>query len=307
MQMQNLVEPQRQSPAFGQSTVSNRPARFVAISTVGRRLVHQVEIVAPHLELAVIEGESGVGKENLARVLHSRSTFARSSFTRCDAREWLLTEIDSHFLSGFTYLDRIDLLGVPGQALLLRVVKSLQSRPAGSFALVASSESSLRSLALEGSLLSDLAFRFASIRFAVPPLRERREDIAPLAALFLERLTERYHLQRLRLAPGAAARLLQHDWPGNARELASVLESAVLESANGLIHAEDLPIVGPAVPASRLTLLAPQVLSLDAVILNHIRLVLDLNHGNKLKSARQLGISRSTLYRLLDGDRNPSC
>jgi DNA-binding NtrC family response regulator len=307
MPMQTMVKSKLHSPVLERPTISPGRSLFFAISSAGRRLVHQAEIVAPHLELAVIEGESGVGKQTLARLLHSRSTFARSTFNRCDAREWLLSDIDSQFLTGFTYLDRIDLLAAPGQALLLRVLKSLQSRPTGNFAIVGSSESSLRSMASEGRFLPDLALRFATIRFAVPPLRERREDIAPLAALFLERLCARYRLPRLSLAPGATARLLQHDWPGNARELSSVLESALLESADGIIHVEDLPIVAAPIPAPRIPLLAPQVLNLDAVIHNHIHLVLDLNHGNKLRSARQLGISRSTLYRILGEDLNPSC
>lgn len=308
MPMSNLVKPpQPLAPTFDLATVGPRPTLFIAISAAGRKLVRQAEIVAPHLQLAVIEGEPGVGKQTLARLLHRRSARARSSFNRCDAREWLLSEIDPQFLAGFTYLDRIDLLAAPGQALLLRVLKSLQNHPSGAFTLVASSESSLRNLASEGRFIPDLAFRFAAIRFAVPPLRERREDIVPLATLFLEQLSERYRVPSLRLAPGANARLLRHDWPGNARELSCVLESAVLESADGIIRAEDLSIVNAPVPAPRIPVLPQLDLNLDAVIHHHIRLVLDLNHGNKLKSARQLGISRSTLYRMLDSDPNPSC
>ncbi|WP_348265261.1 sigma 54-interacting transcriptional regulator [Telmatobacter sp. DSM 110680] len=306
MPMQTLVKSQPRFPAADRPGATPRATQFLAISTSGCRLVQQVATVAPHLELAVIEGESGVGKETLARVLHAQSAFARSNFFRCDVREWLLRDIDPEFLTGFTYLDRIDLLAAPGQALLLRVLKSLQSCPAGRLGLVASSETSLRDMALNGSFLPDLAFRFTAIRFSIPPLRERREDIAPLAALFLERLSERYRIPRFCFAPGTTARLLQHDWPGNARELFSVLESAVLESANGLIRAEDLPIVAAAVPLSHIRFQPPTVLNLDAVIQNHIRLVLDLNHGNKLKSARQLGISRSTLYRLLEVEAQPS-
>ena len=94
MPMQTLVKPQSLSSS-DLSSVNVRPTLFLAISTVGRRLIHQVEIVAPHLELVVIEGESGVGKQTLARLLHSQSNFARSVFKRCDTREWLLNEIDS--------------------------------------------------------------------------------------------------------------------------------------------------------------------------------------------------------------------
>jgi two-component system response regulator AtoC len=156
-------------------------------------------------------------------------------------------------------------------------------------------------MASEGDYLPDLAFRLTAIRFAIPPLRERREDIALLAEFFLERISVRYHLPRLRLSPGAIARLLQHDWPANARELSSVLESAVLSSSDGSIRSENLTIVPPLAPTPQLPPTSLQALNLDAVILNHIHFVLDLNHGNKLKTARQLGISRSTLYRMLEG------
>ncbi len=302
MPMQNLVESHHRSHPSDLSTVSPVQSPFLAISTAGRRLVRQAEIVAPHLTLALIEGEPGVGKQSLARLLHRRSTLAHSTFNCCDAREWLLSEIDPQSLTGFTYLDRIDLLGAPGQALLLRVLKSLQYRTAGTLTLVASSESSLREMVAEGRFLPDLAFRFAAIRFTVPPLRERREDIAPLAALFLDRLGERYRLSPLCLARDATERLLQHDWPGNVRELSSVLESAALESSSGILRAEDLPIVAaPLSAAPSAPVPSPQPLNLDDVIHNHILFVLNLNHGNKLKSARQLGISRSTLYRLLAG------
>ena len=307
MTMQNLTS-QPHIPAAHLASSGRNPLQpsFTAISTAGRKLMQQAEIVAPHLQFALIEGEPGVGKHAFAQLLHSRTTFARSSFNRCDACEWLLTQVDPQFLSGFTYLDRVDLLAAPGQALLLRILKSLQDRPDGTFALVASSERSLRQMASEGQFLPDLAFRLTAIRFAIPPLRDRREDIAPLAAFFLERISARYRMSPLRLAPGATAHLLQHDWPANARELSSVLESAVLSSSDGLIRPEDLTIVPPLSTAPRSTPTSLQVLNLDAVILNHIHFVLDLNHGNKLKTARQLGISRSTLYRLLEADSHSS-
>ena len=300
MSAQNLLQPQHIRSRTSDFSRPQHP--FVAVSNAARRLIHQVEVVAPQLQIAVIEGEPGVGKQTFAELLHSRSPHAQSAFRRCDAREWLLAEVDPHFLSGFIYLDRVDLLAAPGQALLLRMLRSLQNCPAATFALVASSESSLRDMAGEGRFLPDLAFRLTAIRFVVPPLRQRREDIAPLATFFLDSISARYHLPRLSLAPGAAACLLQHDWPANARELSSVLESAVLNAAHGIIHAEDLAIVPTPLASPRPARPSPQVLNLDALILNHIRMVLDLNHGNKLKTARQLGISRSTLYRLLGAD-----
>jgi len=303
----------------------------VGVSAAWRKLLMQAEMAAPHLQVAAIEGEHGTGKQTLARYLFSRSPLAAGAFQRRDAREWLATDADPSTLAGFTYLDRVDLLAPPGQGLLLGVLKSLQDRPPGRAVLLASSQSSLRQMAGQGLLLPDLAFRLTTIRFAIPPLRQRREDIAPLAQFLLDRICARYQQRPVVLGPGTLARLLQYAWPGNVRELAGTLENALLQADNGVIRALDLALpdhFGPssnpqfdaAFPAgsapnpalnpwagfssgAALSLdaqSAPRAdLSLDAVIRLHVQYVLDLNRGNKLRTARQLAISRSTLYRIL--------
>ncbi len=298
--------------------------QVVGVSAAWRKLLVQAEMAAPHLQIAAIEGEHGTGKQTLARYLFSRSPLAATSFQRRDAREWLATDADPSTLAGFTYLDRIDLLAPPGQGLLLGVLKNLQDRPPGRAVLLTSSQTPLRQMAGQGLLLPDLAFRLTAIRFAIPPLRQRREDIAPLAQFLLDRICARYQQRPVVLGPGSLARLLQHSWPGNVRELASVLENALLQADNGVIRPADLALpdslapafephlaVGPAVnpwanpSAVPAPLLDPQAaaraadLSLDAVIRQHVQYVLDLNRGNKLRTARQLAISRSTLYRIL--------
>lgn len=288
------------------------PSAFqvVGVSAAWRKLLMQVEMAAPHLQVAAIEGEHGTGKQTLARYLFTHSPFAGSSFQRRDAREWLATDGDATTLAGFMYLDRVDLLAPPGQGLLLGALKTLQDRPPGRAMIVASSQTSLRQMAGQGILLPDLAFRLTAIRFAVPPLRQRREDIPPLAQFLLDRLCSRYQLRPVVFASGTLARLLQHGWPGNVRELSSVLEMAVLEAANGVIKPSDLALPEGPHSQPRFDLpspanLGPQLaaqpsdLSLDTVIRQHVQYVLDLNRGNKLRSARQLAISRSTLYRIL--------
>lgn len=274
--------------------------QVVGVSAAWRKLMMQAEMAAPHIQVAAIEGETGTGKQTLARYLFSRSPLAGSSFQRRDAREWLVADADPSTLVGYTYLDRVDLLAPPGQGLLLGVLKTLQDRPIRRAVVLASSQTSLRQMAGQGLLLPDLAFRLTAVRFAIPPLRQRREDIAVLAQSLLDRICKRYQQCPAVLAPGALARLLQHSWPGNVRELASVLETALLETANGVIRAADLALpsiveapseVQPAVRAESLVL--------DAVIRHHVQFVLDLNRGNKLRAAHQLGISRSTLYRIL--------
>ena len=260
-------------------------------------------MAAPHVQVAAIEGEHGTGKHTLARFLYRCSPLAGSSFQRRDAREWLVSDVDPVHLAGFTYLDRVDLLAPPGQGLLLGVLKTLQDRPPGRAVVLASSQASLRQMAGQGLLLPDLAFRLTAVRFAIPPLRQRREDIAPLAQALLDRICARYQHRPVMLGPGTLARLLQHSWPGNVRELASVLETALLEAVNGVIRPGDLALptnietLAEAQPALR-----PENLALDAIIRHHVQYVLDLNRGNKLRAARQLGISRSTLYRILGNE-----
>jgi DNA-binding NtrC family response regulator len=331
---------QSQSSATGLSLVEIDSAtasnHVVGVSAAWRKLLMQAEMVAPHLHVAAIEGEHGAGKHTIARYLFSCSPLAAGAFQRRDACEWLATGPNPSTLTGFIYLDRVDLLAPAGQSQLLSILKNLQDRPAGRAVLLASSQTPLRQMADQGLLLPDLAFRLTAIRFAIPPLRERREDIAPLVQFLLERTCAHYRQRPVVLGPGTLVRLLQHAWPGNVLELSSVLESAIIGANNSVIHASDLalpdrlqPSPGPqfnsqfaansaanapvnpafnrranSAPGSalvRASQTAARVadLSLDATIHQHVRFVLDLNHGNKLRAARQLAISRSTLYRIL--------
>jgi DNA-binding NtrC family response regulator len=278
-------------------------AQPVGVSAVWRKLLMQAEMAAPHVQVATIEGEHGAGKHTLAHYLFSRSPLAGGRFERRDAREWLVADADPATLTGCTYLDRVDLLAPPGQGLLLGVLKTLQDRPAGRFILLASSQTSLRQMAAQGLLLPDLAFRLTTVRLAIPPLRERREDIAVLAQVLLDRICTRYQQRAVVFAPGTLARLLQHNWPGNVREMAAVLETALLEAVNGVIRPEDLALpTGLEAPPELRPEIRTGSLNLDSVIQHHVQYVLDLNRGNKLRAARQLGISRSTLYRILGNE-----
>ena len=305
--MQSAAQFQTQPSASGIALVDAEtpaPVQVVGISAAWRKLLMQADMAAPHVQLAALEGEHGTGKQTLARYLFSRSPLAGTSFQRRDAREWLVTDADPNTLSGFTYLDRVDLLAPPGQGLLLGVLKAMQDRPPGRAVVLASSQAPLRQMAGQGLLLPDLAFRLSAVRFAIPPLRQRREDIAPLAQSLLDRICIRYQQRPVTLGPGALARLLQHAWPGNVRELASVLETALLEAVNGVIHPDDLSLPSshdvppPELQAASVT----GNLTLDSVIQHHVQYVLDLNRGNKLRAARQLQISRSTLYRILGNE-----
>ena len=278
----------------------------VGVSASWRKLILQAETAAPHLKIGAIEGEHGSGKSTLARYIYQCSPLAGTMFQRRDACEWLATDADSTRIEGYLYLDRVDLLTPPGQNVLLGVLRVLQDRQAGRAVLLVSSQMPLRQMAAQGLFLPDLTYRLTAIRFAVPPLRQRREDVPPLAQALLNRFSAQYGQRPVALGPGSLARLLQHNWPGNVRELVGVLETAMLESVNGVIRPEDLALAeGPEPQMSPRPVVCTRELSLDAVIRNHVQYVLDLNRGNKLRAARQLGISRSTIYRILGGDELP--
>jgi transcriptional regulator of acetoin/glycerol metabolism len=120
----------------------------------------------------------------------------------------------------------------------------------------------------------------------------------------LDRICARYQRQPVTLVPAALGRLLQHPWPGNVRELACVLEAALLEAVNDTIRPGDLTLTSaiPTATPELQPLMRPEDLALDDIIHRHVQYVLDLNNGNKLRAARQLRISRSTLYRILGND-----
>jgi len=280
---------------------------FVCVGAALRRLLLQAEITVGRLRMASLEGEAGAGKHLLARTIHSRSPLARLPFLRRDAREWLAMEADAASFSGTLYLDRVDLLESGGQNLLLHLLKLLQNlenpQEPPRFLLLVSAHNSLRLLASQSAFLPDLAFRLTAVRFAVPALRDHREDIAPIAQALIDRICRRYQQPTAVLAPGSLPRLLQHSWPGNVRELASVIEAAILESPTGIIRPSDLQMRQITATPDKLQVQppVPDDLTLQGAVQSHIQLVLRLNHGNKVRTARQLGISRSTLYRVLSG------
>lgn len=303
------------------------------VSAAWRKLMAQARLTAPHLRLATIEGEAGTGKTLLAHYLHRGSPLEKLPFIRQDARQWLANETDLNAVRGFLYLDRVELLEGAGQNLLHGLVRVHQERVNPNLILVVSSQSSLHLLAGKGEFLPDLAFRLAAVRFGIPPLRLRKEDIPPIAQALLDRIGHRYQLRSAVLGPGTMPMLLQHNWPGNVRELASVIESALLEAANGIIQPGDLNLqqglhlaagaqgIGQSLSqragrsdlargvedlrivssnqSAQITEQEAESLNLDEMIRRHVVHVLNLSHGNKLRAAQILGISRSTLYRIL--------
>jgi DNA-binding NtrC family response regulator len=265
----------------GQDTGSEPPTAFagmVARSQPMQRIFRLVEHLQQSDATVLLTGESGTGKELVARALHSHSPRRRGPCVavNCAALpgDLLESELFGHVRGAFTgavrdrvgrfelasegtlFLDEVGDLPPPLQVKLLRVLQERtfervgesRSRPT-SARIVAATNQDLRRAISEGRFREDLYYRLRVVPIEIPPLRQRREDIEPLARHLLQRVLAR-HARALRLAPQALRALLRYDWPGNVRELENAMEYAVAVCQGQTIHAEDLPgeVSGPAAP-----------------------------------------------------------
>ena len=284
--------------------------------------------VAESRTSVLVLGESGTGKELVARKLHERSARRAEHFVPVNVSaipEGLLeSELFGHVRGAFTgavtarrglfdeahhgtlFLDEIGDLSPPLQAKLLRVIQEQRIKPVGGneehevdVRLVCATHRDLEEMVRRGTLREDLYYRLNVVAIRLPPLRERRGDIPLLVRHFLRK----HELETGRTAPAvsrAAARLLEaHAWPGNVRELENVIERAVLLSTHGVIAPDALPPSLHAAPPQEAAGGSSDALpTLDSVVEEHVRRVLQLTGGNRTRAARILGISRRTLHRM---------
>ena len=320
--------PRRTPPA---GTLVGHSAGMVAV-------MKQVARVAPTQATVLIAGETGTGKELVARTLHRYSDRAerRMVAINCSAlAEGLLeSELFGHVRGAFTgavasrpglfreadggtiFLDEIGDISAGMQARLLRVLQEQEIVPVGSEApvrvnvrVIAATHRDLPAMVREGKFREDLFYRLHVVTIALPPLRERREDIPVLIEHFLTTLAARHGRGPIALDPEAQRLLLQWDWPGNIRELENVLERAVVLSPRDVIGTEHLPPgfrprpavsvtpVDPAAPAAATE--GDLELTLEELERRHVIRMLGVTGGNREETARRLGISRRTLTRMI--------
>ena len=288
-------------------------------STPMQRLFAQLERIGPHVRTALITGETGTGKELAARALHHLGPGAAGPFVVCDASTLVEGVRESEHFGpakdtarglfesanrGTLFLDEVGEMTAGNQAKLLRVLQHLEMRRATSgwpgkseMRILAATHRDLRAMAANGQFRPDLYYRISTVEIQLPPLRTRTEDIVLLAQHFADQYARQYAKPGSSLAPETLDILEQHDWPGNVREMQNVICHAVLQAEGEVLLPGHLPlldaaVIMPAVEASHLLL--------DDVVQQHVRHVLHLCDGNKVRAAELLGISRSTLYRMLD-------
>jgi transcriptional regulator with PAS, ATPase and Fis domain len=266
-----------------------------------------------------LQGESGVGKEVVARFIHRVSPRRRGPFVaiNCAALPELLLESElfgfergaftgAHqakpgqielAAGGVLFLDEVSELTPAAQAKLLRALEEREFRRLGGVRgiradvrIIAATNRDLHQAVAGGDFRLDLYYRLSVFDIRIPPLRERRGDIVILAQSFLEERARSTGRARVELTPAAIDALLGHEWPGNVRELFNALERATIVCEAGLIRAQDLslapPLVSVTVDSTDLNVVERQAIA---------RVLRDVN-GNKSRAARQLGISRTQLY-----------
>ena len=309
----------------------------VACSPSMQSIFRLVEALQHSDATVLITGESGVGKEVVARAIHQSSPRCNGPFVavNCGAlpAELLESELFGHVRGAFTgairdrvgrfemasngtlFLDEIGDLPQPLQVKLLRVLQERQyervgeSRPRGTSArIIAATNMDMREALLKGKFREDLYYRLCVVPIKVPPLRERREDIPPLALHLLGCITSQHGLMR-RFSPQAMRLLLDYSWPGNVRELSNVIEYAVVVARRETILPEDFPAevqhpgAAPVAAESDATTsavrLSPrhelqETASQEA---KQLWAALEKHRWKKADAAKSLGMSRSTLWR----------
>jgi two-component system, NtrC family, response regulator HydG len=300
---------------------------IVARSTTMRRVLGLAERVATVDAPVLLTGESGSGKERIARQIHALSPRSNGPFipVNCGALpETLLeSELFGHVKGAFTGADRdhqglfeaatggtllLDEVGeipLPVQVKLLRVLQDREVRRVGSaksrkvdVRIVAATNRDLGEMVRAREFRKDLYYRLKVVSIEVPPLRERREDVLPLAHAFVRRNCTRYHCGPCSLSARALDRLLEYPWPGNVRELEHAMERAVvLAEGKPRIEEGDLPpevLAGGDVPPVNEILLP-----LAELERRHILRVLAHHGGSRKETAKTLGIGANTLWRKL--------
>src|SRR5438552_2920359 len=275
----------------------------------------------------LVEGESGTGKELVAAAIHRLSCRAKGPFipVNCSAipAELLESEFFGHVRGAFSgavadalglfrganegtiFLDEIAELPPSLQVKLLRVLQEMQVRPVGStkaypvdVRVIAATNRNLEEAMLQNAFRQDLFYRLNVIRIVLPPLRERREDVAALVNHFLRRFNRRFHRDLSGITPDALAALTAFDFPGNVRELENLIERAFAMGAREQITLADLPSL--TVRAAGLPAISDRSLpTLAEVEKDLILRALALLDNDKEEAARALGISRRTIYRRL--------
>jgi len=305
---------------------------IVGRSPVMLELFGKIRRIAPHYRTVLVTGETGTGKELVARSLHHLSPVVSKPFAVCNCSALVETLVESELFGyvrgaftgatqdkagifeyangGTVFLDEIGELSMAAQAKLLRVLQNQEIQRVGSptprivdVRVIAATHRDLKALVKEGRFREDLFYRLAMVEIRLPRLSERVEDILLLARYFLKKYSVQYQKEITGITRRAQTLLTRYAWPGNVRELENLLGNACIMVAGSLIDVRDLPEAIRS-QSSGVSVEGDRVHTMEEVQRQHLLKVLELVGGNKSRTAELLGLSRATVYEMLAKMKN---
>ncbi|NPA51824.1 MAG: sigma-54-dependent Fis family transcriptional regulator [Aquificae bacterium] len=291
---------------------------FIAESPIMKTILKNAEKIAPFDITVLITGESGTGKEMLAKYIHKKSKRKNKPFiaVNCGAipRDLLESELFGYEKGAFTgathakkglieeanggtlFLDEIGELPLDLQVKLLRVLEEGEIRPLGStkskkidVRFIAATNRDLDKMVKEGRFREDLYYRLNVVRLHIPPLRERKEDILPLARFFIKKYSLKYGIPEKKLSKKAQNQLLEYGWEGNVRELQHLIEKTLILNENETINQFNI--------SQSSNLIRPYKEEKERFEKNYIKKLLDFTNWNISKASKLSGKTRAEIYR----------
>jgi len=338
-----IVEPVQEVPAKtkkqsnSQIVLGGITRQFETRTPLLKKMLCDLEVAAKHDVTTLLIGETGSGKTFLSKLIHEVSPRRNEPFINvaCGAlpRELIESEMFGHMKGSFTsahtdkegkflaagrgtiLLDEIDVLGPEQQVKLLKVIETGEFEPVGSnktivsqARLVVASNMNLQPLVEQGKFRPDLYYRLNMLKFEIPPLRDRKPDIIPMAKKFVNEMSSKHNIVVENIEEDLLGALMAYPWPGNVRELENVIQRAVIYCQDGILKSENLPqniLVGDVGPSNDPTVMLSSKRESGAASLGQqvaltereiIEQVLCKNNHSRTNTAKELGISRVTLY-----------
>jgi DNA-binding NtrC family response regulator len=317
----------KDTPASCQKAGDYEELGLIGKSGVMQDIFNKIEKVAPTDANILILGENGTGKDLIAKAIHQKSLRAAKPYVKVDVgaltESLFESELFGHKKGAFTdaredragrfeaasggtlFMDEIGNISLQQQIKLLTVLQNRQVTRLGTntaipvdIRLLCATNMPLAELANEQKFRKDLIYRINTVEIVVPPLRSRKEDIDLLAKHFIGFYGAKYLKPDMQLGEKALKKLLDYHYPGNVRELQYIIERAVIMADEELLQPNDL-IFSPMEPDARVLNDADSETKLSAIEKQTILRVIDKNNGNITKAAKELGITRTALYRRL--------
>ncbi|MFD2248377.1 sigma-54-dependent transcriptional regulator [Pontibacter ruber] len=315
------------------STTESSP--ILGESEAIQEVLYKIEKIAPTEANVLILGENGTGKELVARALHQKSFRASKPFVSVDLGALTDSLFESELFGykrgaftdakedrmgrfeaaneGTLFLDEIGNISLPMQAKLLTVLQNRQVVPLGShqpvpvdIRLVSATNAPIYQLAAQNLFRKDLIYRINTVEITLPPLRERGDDVLLLARHFAAYYAQKNHKMAPEFADATLRKLQQHSWPGNIRELQHAVERAIIMAEGNVLQPQDFsfsPMEMAATPQQAAPVFSADPdtsMPLSEIERETIRRVIEKNKGNISKAARELGLTRTALYRRLN-------